>query len=89
VFLAYEILKTNEDISHLRVGVLPQASFRLTTVEGDIPSTESKPSAPPTVVAPAQWREQFEHKSHFLSWMNTCFIRAHVNHTKDGMFYSC
>jgi hypothetical protein len=57
VFLAYEVLKTNEDISHLIVGVLPQASFRLTTVEGDIPSTESKPSAPTTVVAPAQWRE--------------------------------
>jgi hypothetical protein len=58
VFLAYGVLKINEDTSYLRVGVLPQASFRLTIVEGDIPSTESKPSAPPTAtVVPARWRE--------------------------------
>jgi hypothetical protein len=58
VFLAYEVLKTNEDTSYLRVGVLHQASFRLTIVEGDIPSTESKPYAPPTsAIVHAQWRE--------------------------------
>jgi hypothetical protein len=50
VFLAYEVLKTIEDISYLRVGVLPQASFRLITVEGGIPSTDSKTSNPLTVV---------------------------------------
>jgi hypothetical protein len=58
VFLAYEVLKINEDTSYLRVGVLPQDSFRLTTVEEDISSTNSKPSAPPTVAAvPARWCE--------------------------------
>jgi hypothetical protein len=46
VLLAYEILNTNEDPSYLIVGVLPEASFRPTIVEGDIPSTKSKLSAP-------------------------------------------
>jgi hypothetical protein len=55
VFLAYEVLKANEDTSYLGVGVLPQASFKLTTMEGDIPSTESKPSTPPTATTPTRW----------------------------------
>ena len=51
VFLAYGVLKTIDDTSYLRKGVLPQASFRLTAVEGGIPTMRSEPSAPPAVAA--------------------------------------
>jgi hypothetical protein len=48
----------DKDTSYLRVGVLPQDSFKLTTIEGEIPSTGSRPSAPPALAAVlAQWCE--------------------------------
>jgi hypothetical protein len=50
VFLSYGVLKTIEATSYLRVGVLPKASSRLTTVEGDIPSPKRKPFAPPAAI---------------------------------------
>ena len=46
-----------EDTSYLRMGVLPQASFRLTAEEGrKNPDSRSKPSAPPCIAAdPTAW----------------------------------